>query len=124
MYLIKIKRRPMVAPTTSKEIPCLNKFSLAKFIINTSFLSPFPHQIYDLVGSPIKNFVFEISHLKLFLSSCGFALCKLSLKFFTLTLVFKLLSLFFSLGSCLCLIILSGNFIKMLEVFLLLKKLT
>lgn len=31
----------MVAPTTSKEIPYLNKFSLAKFIINTSFLSPF-----------------------------------------------------------------------------------
>lgn len=80
----KIKRRPMVASTTSKEIP----------------------------------------YLKLFLSSCSFALCKLSLKLFTLTLVFKLLSLFFSLGSCLCLIILSGNFVKMLEVFLLLKKLT
>jgi len=60
----------MVAPTTSKEIPCLNKFSLAKFIINTSFLSPFPHQIYDLVGSPI----IKIPYLKLFLSSCLCAL--------------------------------------------------
>jgi hypothetical protein len=59
----------MVAPTTSKEIPCLNKFPLSKFIINTSFLSPFPHQIYDLVGSPIKNFVFEI--ISFFLQLCA-----------------------------------------------------
>lgn len=50
----------MVAPTMSKEISCLNKFSLVKFIINTSFLSPFPHQICDLSGSPIGNSVFEI----------------------------------------------------------------
>ena len=59
----------MVAPTTSKEIPCLNKFSLAKLIINTSFLSPFPHQIYDLVGTPIKNSVFEI--ISFFLRLCA-----------------------------------------------------
>ena len=59
----------MVAPTTSKEIPCLKKLSLAKFIINTSFLSPFPHQIYDLVGFLIKNSVFEI--ISFFLRLCA-----------------------------------------------------
>ena len=51
--------------------------------------------------------------------SCSFTLCKFSLKFLTLTLIFKFLSLFFSLGSCFSFIILSSNFIKVLEVFIL-----